>query len=424
MNKGIGFPLARLSAIFMLVVPLLTACLTAKLTVTPNTPTLTAGGSPVTVTARLENTSGTVVWELSGPGSIPSDSTGPTVSYTPPASVPGASSATLTARVGTLSDAANITINPAPPPAPDTTAPTVVSVTPANNAIGVRADANIVVTFSERMNQAATQGAYNSGDVPSITFSWNAEGTVLTINPSTDLAYSGAGLDRIYHFSFNDSAKDSAGNALAAASYSFRTLRSLSITLPSQAALDGDVWDDLSGVGGAITMSNSLTPGDSASFPPAYNYISFLSFNLSGLPNDLDSISYAELGVYQSGVVGSPYTSLSGGSAGSSHLRVAHANYGPSLGHDDYNLSTFLNPDLGTDLSSDATLGWKHLRTPDLVAAVQEDVANRAARGNRSQYALYFPVATNSDRIGDYAILKSGDSATDPPYLYLEYLVP
>jgi Bacterial Ig-like domain len=419
MKKSIGLSLARLFLNFVLVVPLLTACLTASLTVTPRTPTLTAGSSLVTVTAMLENASGTVLWELSGPGSIPSDSIGSTVNYTPPASVPGPSTATLTARLGTLSDIATITINPAPPP-PDTTAPTIVSVTPANNAVGVAAEANIVVVFSERMNQAATQGAYNSGDLPSATFSWNLEGTVLTINPSTDLSYSGAGLDRIYHVSFNDSAKDSAGNALAAVSYSFRTLRYLSVRLESQAALDGYLVSD----GFVDTTDVVLYVGDDSA---NRDYGAFLSFDLSTLPSNLRSINYASLWVYQeaSRRAGNPYAdnSVGGLSQGANHLRVVHANYGATLETSDRAAATFLG-DLGGDVSSDGSGGLKSLGTEALLAAVQDDVTNRTSRGNRSQYALSFPYAANGDGSDDYIAIFSGNNAVNRPWLYLEYLVP
>ena len=52
----------------------------------------------MTFTATLNNTTGTVSWTLSGPGSI-DPATGATTSYTPPASVALVAEATLTGGV-------------------------------------------------------------------------------------------------------------------------------------------------------------------------------------------------------------------------------------------------------------------------------------------------------------------------------------
>ena len=76
----------------------------------------------MTFTATLNNTTGTVSWTLSGPGSI-DPATGATTSYTPPASVASATTATLTASSGSLTSSATITINP---PAAITVAGTVI----------------------------------------------------------------------------------------------------------------------------------------------------------------------------------------------------------------------------------------------------------------------------------------------------------
>ena len=74
----------------------------------------------------------------------------------------------------------------------DTTRPTIVSVSPANGATGVRANANIVVTFSEPMDPVRRlRTAYQSADIPNagVTFGWSADDTVLTIDPNSDLLY-------------------------------------------------------------------------------------------------------------------------------------------------------------------------------------------------------------------------------------------
>jgi trimeric autotransporter adhesin len=80
------------------------------LIVDPKTRELTVGGVTVVFTAALTNSSATINWTLSGAGSIPANSTGNSVSYTPPATG-GATTATLTATAGALSDSASITVN-------------------------------------------------------------------------------------------------------------------------------------------------------------------------------------------------------------------------------------------------------------------------------------------------------------------------
>jgi Bacterial Ig-like domain len=98
------------------------------------------------------------------------------------------------------------------PPAVDNTAPTVSFVSPAESATGVPASANVSVTFSEPMDQAATQGAFSllpaGGGAVSGSFSWS--GQMMTFDPSGNLA---AGAQ--YTATVSTAAKDLAGNALA-----------------------------------------------------------------------------------------------------------------------------------------------------------------------------------------------------------------
>lgn len=60
-----------------------------------------------------------------------------------------------------------------PTPEPDTTPPTVVSISPANGATAIESDANIIITFSEGMDQAATEAAYQSADLPTSEVSFS-----------------------------------------------------------------------------------------------------------------------------------------------------------------------------------------------------------------------------------------------------------
>ncbi len=130
----------------------------------------------------------------------------------------------LTARVGAA---------PTPDPG-DTTPPSIVSVTPASGQTGVAKDANIVVTFSEAMNQASAQSAFQSSELGAGTITWNAGGTVMTVNPNADLTYTSSG--KSYSFQITTTATDLKGNALSTpASVTFKTFRQLSATLPIKA---------------------------------------------------------------------------------------------------------------------------------------------------------------------------------------------
>lgn len=84
-----------------------------SLSISPASSTVIAGGSPVNFTATLANTTGTISWALSGPGSI-DPATGASTSYTPPASVASSTTATLTATSGSLTASATLTVNPPP----------------------------------------------------------------------------------------------------------------------------------------------------------------------------------------------------------------------------------------------------------------------------------------------------------------------
>jgi hypothetical protein len=109
-------------------------------------------------------------------------------------------------------------------PLPDTEPPHVVEVSPEDGAVGVRADADIVVTFSEPMNRVETEKAYSSLELPTknVTFSWSNGDRRLTIHPDDGLEYgawtlaSATNHDQIYTYVIGRTARDVAGNRLEA----------------------------------------------------------------------------------------------------------------------------------------------------------------------------------------------------------------
>ncbi len=104
----------------------------------------------------------------------------------------------------------------------DTTAPTVSSKSPEGSSVAK--DVNVVVTFSEAMDQSAAQNAVtlvkkSDSSAVSVSYSWGSDGTILTLNPTSDLASSTA-----YTAKISTGARDIAGNAIASeTSWEFTT---------------------------------------------------------------------------------------------------------------------------------------------------------------------------------------------------------
>jgi hypothetical protein len=306
---------------------------------------------------------------------------------------------------------------PPPPPTPsgDTTAPSIVSVIPKNGAVGVTKDSNIVITFSEAMDKARTEQAFQAADIPGFSFSWNEDGTVLTVDPSSDLVYAHC-TGQVYNFTLSAGATDLAGNTLQAAPVgsSFTTLVRNSRLLYSVASEDGTLRDADGAINpNANCAGDSICVGDSGINGPLDNstYQGFLSFDLSGLPETLVDIVGANLSIYQDNTNGPAYTDLG-------TLLWDHVFY-DVLDADDFAIPALTAS--GQILSGDASNGNK---TTEVTVAVVDDWNNRAARNNRSQYRLHFTEETDNDGVTDVAFFVSGEGVSDTqkPRLRVTYL--
>ncbi len=287
--------------------------------------------------------------------------------------------------------------------APDTTKPTVTGSTPTNEAIGVARGTNIEVAFSEPMDKASTQTAFQITSPAGVTgtFSWPSSSRMV-FNPSSDFAY-GTNVT----WQVTTAAKDLAGNTLAATvTRSFRVIRQKTVTLESQAALDGYVFN----TGSVYTLPSTLYIGDDSR---NIYFRSFLSFDLTPLVSDgATDIQTATMYAYQGLVVGTPYTNLGG------RLNAESVYYGSSLDAGDFETPVI---NFTYALSFDTTSGWKSISVP---LKVRDDYNNRATRGNRSQFRLRFPTSTDVDGASDYVGFVSGDATTNKPYLVITYLYP
>lgn len=280
----------------------------------------------------------------------------------------------------------------------DTTAPTVVSILPADDATGVDADAEIVITFSEPMAQATAQAAYQSADIPaaSVTFGWNPAGDELTITPTASLAYAeGASSARVvaleYAFELTSTATDLADNPLAeAVDSSFSTSRQITQSLSADDNLSGDIDED-----GSVSAN-----GRAGDFNANTQVRGFYSYDLSTLPGDaeLTAASFRSNQLILGGH--DPYGSLGG------VLNMHRVSYATLVG------ATF-DTAIVSSIGAIAT-------DPGPVDADVTDAATAASEaGELLQLRTTFPIATDGDNGPDVTLLLPMSAI-----LELVYLIP
>ncbi len=214
----------------------------------------------------------------------------------------------------------------------DTTLPRIVAVRPKNGAIGVPAEAPIIIEFSEPMNQPATRDAIASETLSraETDMSWNEAGTVLTLTPKRPLSYAHATLEddeplelqaKNYGYTLTRFATDLAGNPLAETSVQFSTLREVTHTLTPVAALTGARravpvgGEQQTRLFGFVTFDAGVIPAGVVKLEHAVAELGAHSLNqpvpvygvsfeqLSAAP--IDAAPGAQIGVFPSGTSGS-----------------------------------------------------------------------------------------------------------------------
>jgi hypothetical protein len=265
---------------------------------------------------------------------------------------------------------------------PDTTAPMIVDTTPDSDEIGVKRDGTITLFFSEAMDTTATgntitvQGSsWNDG----FDLGWGSDKKGVTLIPHSAFPY---GENIIV--TIGTGAKDEAGNALAQAYvFEFRVIRRTVTTLYPVQALSGQA------VPGGYLVSNNGFAGELTNDSTR----TMLTFDLSGLPADLTSITSAFFYLRQESVTGNPYGELG-------NLEAHHVNYGPSLDANDFNTQTIticaFTVCIPNSHSVVMTLSLAGRSATD-TAKVQDDWNKRSQRGNRSQYLIRFAQDRNED---------------------------
>jgi Bacterial Ig-like domain len=317
--------------------------------------------------------------------------------------------------------------------------PTIVSIEPANGAVGVKKDTNIVVTFSQPMNTLETEAAYYSKneelDGANVRFSWNTDNTELTIDPNNDLQYNSGThpdevIERQYGFGFTEKTVDADGNFLPNIDFSFGTLKIISANIRFYISIEMDTTDRYP------RKLFELKLGDDAA---NLGVRAFAFFNILDLPETLvpEDILGATLRMYKKGVIGSPYKQLKapctayfcGPSTGSiqvnhvsDYLRVYYDSpVQVALGDLDKPAFNTSNP-LRAYYETTTPNGWKSLNVTE---AIKYDVKNRVIRGlwSKATFRLSFQRYSNNNNQED-AVEFSADPNENTPELFVYYLTP
>lgn len=289
---------------FILVLLLmLVACQPASspLLITPGEQVVVAGGSPVAFTARFNGEPVVASWALTPQVGSLNLTTGSTVLYTPPTSLSSATTVLLVAQFQGFTSAITLRIEAFS----DTEPPRVLSVSPPDLATGIAQGTPVVLTFSEPMNREATLAAlqFNGVSVASASLSpsWNAAGTELTFVPSLSYA-TGNSLQtpaQAYLLTLSDTATDLAGNPLASFTSRFSSLRRLTLQLPQNSSLTGDITADGSVNLCAEEFTGQICVGRIFLNDEMREARGFYSFDISAWPAGVVEVEQAVLSVDQ-----------------------------------------------------------------------------------------------------------------------------
>jgi hypothetical protein len=262
----------------------------------------------------------------------------------------------------------------------DTEAPSILSSLPLDGATGVKSNIAIEIQFSEPMDTASVEAAYQSEDLPpdAVTFAWNDDATWLTVAPNEDLEYA-TGVDpaevlaKGYVLTIAGTAADPSGNTLGEdATLSFTTLREINAKLLPVPDLSGHV------VLVKETHSVTIQAGDTLANDGDRGLI---SFDLSSVPETYQLLSALLVG-NQSAVTNDPFTELSL-DANPAKLMLFDRTHGSRVE------GASLLPGVSFGMfSNSAKLGT---RTVTVLGPVSKDLEARVDRNNLTQFGLQFP---------------------------------
>ncbi|MEZ4319366.1 MAG: Ig-like domain-containing protein [Myxococcota bacterium] len=303
--------------------------------------------------------------------------------------------------------------DPTDPEVPDATAPSVVSTTPEDGALGQLAEVSIDLEFSEPMDVDSVREALDTTALGLVDVTWNTDQTVFTITPLVPLAYAdGLGQDPatvdplLYVVTLADTAHDLAGNPLdVGVRVELGTLRLLDAVLSDIPALTASITPSevVEVDGGHLEIGDDASDGGvRAAF----------TFDLAPLPADTAEITSARLRAAQliNWTIGTPYDDL--GDA----VHLDHVSF------------TTLQTELGINAAFNATqvslASHEGFVEPgvtfidfDVTADVQDDLSERAFRGDRAQFLAYFDDPTDLEHDDDLIVLNRPNLALEVVYL-------
>ncbi|MBX7099853.1 MAG: Ig-like domain-containing protein [Myxococcaceae bacterium] len=307
---------------------------------------------------------------------------------------------------------------------PDTTAPTIVSVLPVDQSKGAKTTPQLVVNFSEPMDQAATQAALtvNQPTGVSLNFVWSNGGTTLTATPTAALP-NGA----FVTWEVSSAAMDVAGNALASNQFfQFYVRQQTTTTLTPITGGWGYTHNGILDTG-----STGLFVGDNATNEPMRAYVSYQ------LPTDAIDVTSAVLQVYQFYLpAGSPYA------PGGTLIHVDGVAFNPPLDSGEANATALCTgascvvATCSSVLLSSSVSGVAppELRTATVTKYAQaglglasRQLSLRLKRVSQPSGTIGCPdYGTDGDGAGDYVRFLGPDDATagNRPVLTITYTFP
>lgn len=204
-----------------------------------------------------------------------------------------------------------------PAPATDDVPPSLRATYPADGEAGIASNTEIVLRFSESMDPRATRAALRSSDGPiAAEQGWHDGDRELRLEPTLPLAYAAGDAETpalTYVVDVAAGARDAAGNALPAQTFSFQTLRQVTqILLP---VASGELTGSFRRDGGAAPAScaAAICVGDDAfSGGPesSAQYRGFMSFDLTELPAERIELVSARIRLQAASVEGDPFAVL------------------------------------------------------------------------------------------------------------------
>ncbi len=289
----------------------------------------------------------------------------------------------------------------------DNLSPTIVSITPADGATKLTpATDTIVITFSEPMNKASTQAAFVASSGAPV-FSWDATGSELTIDPKVPYPTANDPVAAAvpYKYTLSTGAKDLAGNSIATAlNRQFSLLREITKLCPYS-------------YGGSLGEGDSAPSQFSGTFVGAgdtsgnRSLRGFMSFDLSGLPNGIQTFESGTLGATIVQIDGSPFSVLGN--------YLIHSVAFSAINAAAY--AAAIRIDLGTLVAASGPHATGEAIAKDVLSAVKSDYANRVALLNQTQYRVLFTTPIYSDGVAQQAWVYTGGGI---PTLTVKYLFP